>query len=179
MTEVPRDSEIPKIKLYSKQWGGFPWSWVSEESAGNPGDFPSMQETWVRFVGWEDPLEKAMATHSTVLAWRIPRMEEPGGLQSTGSPELDPNWQLNHYQTMGWLHVTDNNSLSAGKPPSARGGRARLVLPISGLSSRLRRMRKGFRYPWWRSSKSVSANFWCRISARPCCCWLKKKKATH
>ena len=45
---------------------------------------PAMQETWVRFLGWEDPLEKEMATHSSILAWRIPWTEEPGGLQSTG-----------------------------------------------------------------------------------------------
>ena len=46
---------------------------------------PAMQETWVRSLGWEDPLEKAMATHSSILAWRIPWMEEPGGLQSMRS----------------------------------------------------------------------------------------------
>ena len=45
---------------------------------------PAMQETWVRSLGWEDSLEKEMATHSSILAWRIPWMEEPGGLQSTG-----------------------------------------------------------------------------------------------
>ena len=45
---------------------------------------PEMQENWVRSLGWEDPLEKEMATHSSVLAWRIPRTEEPGRLQSTG-----------------------------------------------------------------------------------------------
>ena len=45
---------------------------------------PAMQETWVRSLGWEDPLEKEMATHSSILTWRIPWMEEPGGLQSTG-----------------------------------------------------------------------------------------------
>ena len=44
---------------------------------------PEMQETWVRPLGREDPLEKEMATHSSILAWRIPWMEEPGGL-STG-----------------------------------------------------------------------------------------------
>ena len=43
---------------------------------------PLMQETWVRFLGWEDPLEKEMATHSSILAWRIPWVEKPGGLQS-------------------------------------------------------------------------------------------------
>ena len=47
-------------------------------------NLPAMQETWVRSLGWEDPLEEEMATHSSILAWEIPRTEEPGGLQSTG-----------------------------------------------------------------------------------------------
>ena len=41
---------------------------------------PAMQETWVQSLGWEDPLEKEIATHSSILAWRIPWTEEPGGL---------------------------------------------------------------------------------------------------
>ena len=45
-------------------------------------------ETWVRSLGGEDPLEEGMATHSSVLAWRIPWTEEPGGLQSTGSQRV-------------------------------------------------------------------------------------------
>ena len=45
---------------------------------------PAMRDTWVRSLGREDPLEKEMATHSSILAWGIPWMEEPGGLQSTG-----------------------------------------------------------------------------------------------
>ena len=45
---------------------------------------PAMQETWVQSLGWEDPLDKGMAMHSSILAWRIPRTEEPGGLQSMG-----------------------------------------------------------------------------------------------
>jgi len=44
----------------------------------------AMWETWVRSLGWEDPLEKEVATHSSILAWKIPWMEEPGGLQSMG-----------------------------------------------------------------------------------------------
>jgi len=47
-------------------------------------NLPSMQETWVRSLGQEDPLEKGMATHSSILAWRIPWAEESGGLQSIG-----------------------------------------------------------------------------------------------
>ena len=50
---------------------------------------PAMWETWVRSLGWEDPLEKEMATHSNILAWRIPWTEELGGLQSTGRKESD------------------------------------------------------------------------------------------
>ena len=55
---------------------------------------PAMWETWVRSLGWEDPLEKEMATHSSFLAWRIPWTEELGGLQSTGLKELDMTEQL-------------------------------------------------------------------------------------
>ena len=49
---------------------------------------PAMQETWVQSLGWEDTLEKAMATHSSILAWRIPWTEEPGRLQSMGSQSI-------------------------------------------------------------------------------------------
>ena len=56
-----------------------------------------MQETWVQFLGWEDLLEKEMATHSSTLAWRIPWTEEPGGLQSVGWQESDTTEQLNHH----------------------------------------------------------------------------------
>ena len=49
---------------------------------------PAMQETWIRFLGWEDPLEKEMATPSSIPAWRIPWTEEPDRLQSTGPQEL-------------------------------------------------------------------------------------------
>ena len=52
---------------------------------------PAMWETWVRSLGPEDPLEKEMATHSSILAWRIPWKEEPGGLQSMGSQRVGHN----------------------------------------------------------------------------------------
>ena len=47
-------------------------------------NLPAMQETWMHSLGWEDPLEEEMATHSSVLAWRIPGMGDPGGLPSMG-----------------------------------------------------------------------------------------------
>ena len=51
---------------------------------------PAVQETQVQFLGQEDPLEKEMAAHSSILAWTIPWIEEPGGPQSMGLQELDP-----------------------------------------------------------------------------------------
>ena len=51
-------------------------------------NLPAMQETWVQSLGQEDPLEKGMATHSSILAWRIPWTKEPGGLQFMGSKRV-------------------------------------------------------------------------------------------
>ena len=51
-------------------------------------NLPTRQENWVQSLGQEDPLEKSMATHSSILAWRIPWTEEPGGLQSKGSQRV-------------------------------------------------------------------------------------------
>ena len=51
-------------------------------------NLPAMQESWVQSLGWEDPLQKGTATHSSILAWRVPWTEEPGGLQSMGSQRV-------------------------------------------------------------------------------------------
>ena len=53
---------------------------------------PTARETWVQSLGQEDLLEKEMATHPSILAWRIPRTEEPGGIQSMGSQRVGHNW---------------------------------------------------------------------------------------
>ena len=58
---------------------------------------PAMWETWVRSLGREDPLEKEMATHSSILAWRIPWAEELGGLQSTGRKQSDVTERLHFH----------------------------------------------------------------------------------
>ena len=65
-------------------------------------NLPTMPETWVQSLGWEDPLEKGMATHSSILAWRIPWTEEPGGLRSMGSWRVGYNWMTN---TFTFLYV--------------------------------------------------------------------------
>ena len=63
-------------------------SWGASLIAQLVKNLPTMQETYVQFPGWEDPLEKEMATHSSILAWRIPRTEEPGRLQPIGSQRV-------------------------------------------------------------------------------------------
>ena len=59
-------------------------------------NLPAMQVIWVQSLGWEDPLEELMATHSSILAWRIPWTEEPGGLLSMGHEESDTTERLTH-----------------------------------------------------------------------------------
>ena len=54
-------------------------------------NLPAVWKTWVRSLGWKEPLEKGMATQSSILAWRIPWTEEPGGLQSMGSQRVRHN----------------------------------------------------------------------------------------
>ena len=77
---------IPGSRRSPGEGIGYPlqYSWASlvAQSVKNP---PAMHEIWIRSLGWEDPLEEGMATHSSLLAWRILWTEEPGRLQSMGS----------------------------------------------------------------------------------------------
>ena len=90
-------AQLVLLVLYPWEGTGYrlPYSWASwvAQMLKNP---PATQETWVWSLGWEDPLEKGMATHSSILAWRIPWTEEPGGLQSMGSQRVRYNWAMNH-----------------------------------------------------------------------------------
>ena len=63
----------------------FIWASLVAQMVKNP---PAMQDTWVRSLSWEDPLEKGKATHSSVLAWRSPWTKEAAGLQSMGSQRV-------------------------------------------------------------------------------------------
>ena len=67
-------------------------------------NLPAMQETQVWSLGWEDPLEKGMATHSSILAWRILWIEEPGGLQSMGSQRVRHDWVTNAHTKYKYSH---------------------------------------------------------------------------
>ena len=60
------------------------------------------QETWVRSLGWEDPLEQEMTTHSSIFVWKIPWTEEPGGLQSVGLQRVGSYWATEH------VHIQNN-----------------------------------------------------------------------
>ena len=77
---------IPGLGRSPGEWIGYPlqcsWVCLVAQMVKNP---PAMWETWVWSQGWEDPLKEGRATHSYILAWRIPRTEEPGGLQSMGT----------------------------------------------------------------------------------------------
>ena len=66
-------------------------------------NLPAIQETWIWSLGQEDPLEKGTATHSSILAWRIPRTEEPNGLQSMGSQRVWHDWVLNTHFLSNFL----------------------------------------------------------------------------
>ena len=68
---------------------------------------PSMWETQVRSLNREDPLEKELETHSSILAWRGPRSEEPGRLQSTGSQKVGHNW-VTEQQNQHINHITES-----------------------------------------------------------------------
>ena len=69
-------------------------------------DLSAMLENWVQSLGQEDPLEKGVATHSSILAWRIPWAEKPGGLQSMGSEELDTTKAV-HWVSKSWTWLSN------------------------------------------------------------------------
>ena len=71
---------------------------------------PAMPETWVQSLGREDPLEKKMATHSSILAWEIPWTEEPGGLQSIGSRRSQTDLATKQQKIVLWIGVQKNSA---------------------------------------------------------------------
>ena len=74
----------------------------------------AMQETWVRSLDWEDPLEKGMATHSSILAWRIPWTEEAGRLQSMGSQRVGLDWRDLAHSTISEYRGKEYTILEVG-----------------------------------------------------------------
>ena len=75
-------------------------------------NLPAMQEIWVWFLGWEDPLEKGMATHFSILAWRIPQTEEPRKLQSMELKRDEDSWMTNTLTFTPLLKIQDSHMCS-------------------------------------------------------------------
>ena len=95
---------------------------LGAQTVKNP---PAMQETWVRSLGWDDPLEEGMATHSSILSWRIPRTEGPGRLQSMGWQRVGHDLATKHSPAsipLGWRFTVGTKLLpirwSVSKPVS-------------------------------------------------------------
>ena len=103
------------LSVHLSQWPvGRAFNYISVESHGaslvaqTVKNLPAVRETWVWSLGWEDPLDEGMAAHSSILAWKIPWTEEPGGIQSTGSQRVRRDGVTAHRKS--WviipLHIT-------------------------------------------------------------------------
>ena len=92
---------------------------------------PAMWETRVRSLGWEDPLQKEMVTHSSILAWRIPWTEESSGLQSTGSQRAGYNWET----SLSFFLYTAFKSFPDGSVVMNPSANARDVSSIPGSAT--------------------------------------------
>ena len=93
-------------------------------------NLPAKQESQVRSLGWEDPLEKGMATHSSILAWSIPQTEEPGGQQSTGSQKVGHDWATNTF-TGGEILDFERDAIIGWDKWVSWGGNKH-ILPVRG-----------------------------------------------
>ena len=91
----PPSSHLIRLSNSLRPWPLTVWGLVSILMAQAVKNLPVMQETWVRSLGREDLLEEEVATHSSIPAWRIPRTEQPGGLQSMGSQRVGDDWVIN------------------------------------------------------------------------------------
>ena len=104
-------------------------------------NLPAVQETWVQFLGWEDPPEKEMATHSSTLAWKIPWTEEPGGLQSMGLLESDMTERLHCHFSLSCFGEGNGNPLQCSCLENPRDGGAWWAA-ISGVAQSRTRLKR-------------------------------------
>ena len=118
-------------------------------------NLPAMQETWVWPLGQEVPLEKGMAIHSNILAWRIPWTEEPGGFLSMGSQRVGHNWATNNtITTMACGQVASTSIISCiSNTPSLYGFHGFLFAAINNKSSQHETI-------VWPQTCSLEPEFW-------------------
>ena len=98
--EIPWTEEPDGLQSMRLQRVGHDWATslhFTSLVAQSVKNLPVVKETWVWSLGWEDPLEKEMTTHSSILAWKISWTQEPGGLQSMGLQRVGHNWVTNTY----------------------------------------------------------------------------------
>ena len=133
-------ADLLGFRLWATEWMGLLFATTGDLAGGavgrradiimssewSPRGFPGgsawrihlqMQEMRIQSLGWEEPLEKGMATHSSILAWRIPWAEEPGGLQSKGSQRVRHNWVTEHVHSGAprfWRSSITQRKRSAG-----------------------------------------------------------------
>ena len=108
----PQVASVMESNLFTQQILSTYYMHIASLVAQRLKCLPPMRETRVRSLGWEDPLEKEMVTHSSILAWRMPWTEEPGRLQSTGSQRVGHDWLTSlhftsyahhwNWHRMGW-----------------------------------------------------------------------------
>ena len=98
-----------------------------------------MRETQVWSLGWEDPLEKEMAIHSSTIAWKIPWTEEPGRLQSTGSQRVRHDWATSHSSHIDWSPLSSSVHRESPGKNTGVGYHALLqgIFPSQGLNTGL------------------------------------------
>ena len=108
---------------------------------------PAMWETWARPLGWEDPLEKEMATHSSIFAWRIPWTEEPGRLQSMESQKVGHDWTAKHSTAINTGNHAHHHQL-LGKCTSK-------LQDTTLMPTRMTMIKKVGNYRWWRGCGKV------------------------
>ena len=131
---LPKASPSP-IPSYPSPEGKKKWTWLyhrawSRASLGTQmvKNLPAMPETQVWSLGWDDPLEKGMATHSSILAWRSPWTAEPGRLQSMGLQRVGHNWATNIHTTLLVLRLwVSHLSIQFLDFLSVNGGEAMLL----------------------------------------------------
>ena len=133
---------------------------------------PAMQETWVWSLSWEDPLEKGMATHSSILAWRITWMHEPGGLQSMGSQRVGSISQLSEYSfykrkslALHFLYPASYGLDCVGVQWTSFNHADELCILADGRTTRSGE--SGLQMAWW------------RIDSLDHCFWTSSKRETN
>ena len=108
---------------------------------------PAMQETWVWPPGWQDPLKEGMATHSSILAWKIPRTEESGRLPSMGSKRVGHDWVTKHHTSVLYENIQNGQRHRNRKQVSGfQGlGEGKMDMTIYWIP--------GLLLGWWRCSR--------------------------